>query len=216
MHSLIFFKILFIYSWEKEAETQAEGEAGSMQGNWCGTRSGVSRVTPWAKGAAKPLSHPGCPSICSLLIAVHLLVKGQESDLYPRLQSPPVSAFGALHFKAHNQASATRPKSPGQCHKEGCVAYMCWFSNHQLTFPPREQSQAQRIVTEGPKKGNVLMSESLQGTLQDWKTKYKPCLYNLVSDRFLNCYYLNYFISHTANFITKNIYSQWSWRKVIC
>ena len=150
---LIFFKILFIYSWEKEAETQAEGEAGSMQGNWCGTRSGVSRVTPWAKGAAKPLSHPGCPSICSLLIAVHLLVKGQESDLYPRLQSPPVSAFGALHFKAHNQASATRPKSPGQCHKEGCVAYMCWFSNHQLTFPPREQSQAQRIVTEGPKKG---------------------------------------------------------------
>ena len=33
-----------------EAETQAEGEAGSMQGARCGTRSLVSRITPWAEG----------------------------------------------------------------------------------------------------------------------------------------------------------------------
>ena len=44
-----------------EAETRAEGEAGSMQGAQCGTRSRVSRITPWAEGGAKPLSHPGCP-----------------------------------------------------------------------------------------------------------------------------------------------------------
>ena len=37
---------------EREAETQAEGEAGSMQGAWHGTRSIVC--------SAKPLSHPGC------------------------------------------------------------------------------------------------------------------------------------------------------------
>ena len=46
---------------EKEAETQAEGEAGSMQGAGCGTRSQVSRITPWAEGGAKLLGHQGCP-----------------------------------------------------------------------------------------------------------------------------------------------------------
>ena len=46
---------------EREAETQSEGEAGSMQGARCGTRSQVSRITPWAEGSAKPLSHPGVP-----------------------------------------------------------------------------------------------------------------------------------------------------------
>ena len=45
---------------EKEAETQAEGEVGSRQGAQHGTRSRVSRVTPWAEGCAKPLSNPGC------------------------------------------------------------------------------------------------------------------------------------------------------------
>ena len=51
---------------QREAETQAKGEAGSMQGARCGTRSGVSRITPWAEGDAKPLSHPGCPRVTSL------------------------------------------------------------------------------------------------------------------------------------------------------
>ena len=46
---------------EREAETHAEGEAGSMQGAQRRTRSQVSRITPWAEGDAKPLSHPGCP-----------------------------------------------------------------------------------------------------------------------------------------------------------
>ena len=32
----------------------------SMQGAWCGTRSQVSRITSWAEGGAKLLSHPGC------------------------------------------------------------------------------------------------------------------------------------------------------------
>ena len=45
---------------EREAETQVEGEAGSMQGARRGTRSRVSRIMPWAEGSTKPLSHPGC------------------------------------------------------------------------------------------------------------------------------------------------------------
>ena len=46
---------------EREAQTQAEGEAGSMQGARCGTRFRVSRITPWGAGGAKPLRHQGFP-----------------------------------------------------------------------------------------------------------------------------------------------------------
>ena len=47
----------------RDTETQAEGEAGSMPGAQRGTRSRDSRITPWAEGGAKPLSHPGCPQL---------------------------------------------------------------------------------------------------------------------------------------------------------
>ena len=59
-----FKKKIFIYLFirdterEREAETQAEGGAGSMQGAQGGTQSPVSRITPWAEGGAKLLSHP--------------------------------------------------------------------------------------------------------------------------------------------------------------
>ena len=46
---------------EKDSETQAEGEAGSMEGAGHGTQSRVSRIAPWAAGGAKPLRHRGCP-----------------------------------------------------------------------------------------------------------------------------------------------------------
>ena len=51
---------LFIH--ERHTHIQAEGEAGSMQGARCGALSQVSRITPWAEGGAKSLSHPGCPT----------------------------------------------------------------------------------------------------------------------------------------------------------
>ena len=44
---------------DREGETEAEEEAGSMQGPRCGTQSRDPRITPWAK--AKLLSHPGIP-----------------------------------------------------------------------------------------------------------------------------------------------------------
>ena len=66
----IFFKdfiYLFIHERhtqrERGAETQAEEEAGSMQGAQRGTWSWVSRITPWIEGSAKPLSYPGCPTL---------------------------------------------------------------------------------------------------------------------------------------------------------
>ena len=45
---------------ERKAETQAEGEAGSMQEARCGTRSRVFRIMPWAEGGTKLLSPLGC------------------------------------------------------------------------------------------------------------------------------------------------------------
>ena len=44
---------------ERKAETQAEGEAGFMQGAQYGDSSQVSKIMPWAEGSGKPLSHPG-------------------------------------------------------------------------------------------------------------------------------------------------------------
>ena len=41
---------------QREGETQAEGEAGPMQGTRRGTQSWVPRIRPWAKGGTKPLS----------------------------------------------------------------------------------------------------------------------------------------------------------------
>ena len=65
-----FYFLKKFYSWERhtqrerEAETQAVGEAGSMQEAWRGTRSQVSRIRPWAEGSAKLLSHRAAFCVC--------------------------------------------------------------------------------------------------------------------------------------------------------
>ena len=55
----LFLKILCIYSWE--TETQAEGEAGSMQRALRGTRYQDPRVTPWAEGSRSTPEPPRGP-----------------------------------------------------------------------------------------------------------------------------------------------------------
>ena len=46
---------------EREAETKAEGEAGSLQGTRCGTHPRTPGSQPEPKADAQPLSHPGAP-----------------------------------------------------------------------------------------------------------------------------------------------------------
>ena len=63
-----FFKILFIYDGvgggtEREAETQAEGAAGSTQGARRGTRSRVSRIRPWLKAALNRCTTGAAPDV---------------------------------------------------------------------------------------------------------------------------------------------------------
>ena len=47
---------------DREAETQAEGEAGSIQRARCGTPSQVSRSTCWVKGRRSTAEPPKRPS----------------------------------------------------------------------------------------------------------------------------------------------------------
>ena len=49
---------LFMRDREREAETQAEGEAGSLQGVQHGTQSWVSRIRPRAKGRCQTPEPP--------------------------------------------------------------------------------------------------------------------------------------------------------------
>ena len=42
-----------------------------MQGARCGTQSWASRIMPWAKGSAKQLSYPGCPSYLDEVPIIH-------------------------------------------------------------------------------------------------------------------------------------------------
>ena len=52
---------------EREAETQAEGEAGSVHREPdVGFDPGSPGSCPGPKAGAKPLRHPGIPSLCCL------------------------------------------------------------------------------------------------------------------------------------------------------
>ncbi|CAD7689539.1 unnamed protein product [Nyctereutes procyonoides] len=53
----------FLFQREREAETQAEGEVGSMLGARRGTRSQDSRIAPWAKGRRQTAEPPRDPPI---------------------------------------------------------------------------------------------------------------------------------------------------------
>ena len=53
---------------EREAETQAEGEAGSMHGEpYVGFDPGSPGSRPGPKAGAKPLRHPGIPKARKIL-----------------------------------------------------------------------------------------------------------------------------------------------------
>ena len=50
---------------DREAETQVEGEAGSIPGARCRTRSRVSRITTWAEGRGQTAEPPRDPQFGS-------------------------------------------------------------------------------------------------------------------------------------------------------
>ena len=72
-----FFKKCFIYLFmrdtEREAESQAEGEAGSLWGAWCRTRSQDPRIMSWVKGKCSTTEPPRCPMYTLFLSIYHHL-----------------------------------------------------------------------------------------------------------------------------------------------
>ena len=61
--TFLFFKVhmtLFIRDRQREVETQAEGEAGSLWGFWHGTRSQDPRIMTWDKGRHSTTEPPQC------------------------------------------------------------------------------------------------------------------------------------------------------------
>ena len=66
---------------EREAETQEEGEAGSMPGARRGTRSRDSRIAPWAKGRRQTAEPPRDPP--RFLVLMELGVSRPAASSYP-------------------------------------------------------------------------------------------------------------------------------------
>lgn len=83
---------------EREVETQAEGgEAGSMQGARRGTRSPVSRITPWTKGGAKRLSHWACPMFRAFIREIgreRFKCAGTSTELTAQTEQSSLWTFG--------------------------------------------------------------------------------------------------------------------------
>ena len=87
---------------EREAETQAEGEADSMQGAGCGTRSRDTGLRPWAEGrhsTAEPLGHPAPPSPPTSFI---FSIPGPEIPLLLQLLLGITIVFFPLAIKIFN------------------------------------------------------------------------------------------------------------------
>ena len=62
----------------RDTEKEAEGEADSMQGARCGTRSWDHGIIPWAKGRCSTLEPPRCPWLSLFLLVYFVWLKFQS------------------------------------------------------------------------------------------------------------------------------------------
>ena len=71
---------------QRETETQAEGEADSMQGARCGTQFWDSRIMAWAEGSIKLQSHPGIPYILVFIMDESIYIPTNSAQGSPLLR----------------------------------------------------------------------------------------------------------------------------------
>ena len=125
-----FLKIFFFMrDTQREAETQAEGEAGSLQGSpmWDSSRTPGSHREP--KADAQLLSHPGVPALlldnrfvaCKGPMAQGLLLSGASSGLL---------LSGASSFSPQGclPCPIAHPQSPSRLPTSGPMAIATVFS----------------------------------------------------------------------------------------
>ena len=91
----IYFFNLFMIEREREAETQEEGEAGSMPEAWRGTQYRDSRFTPWAKGRRQTAEPPRDPSFWIVLTHHFLLTTNLNLCLSISICLERYSALGS-------------------------------------------------------------------------------------------------------------------------
>ena len=84
---------------KREAETQAEGEVGSLQGGPCGTQSQIPGSGPESEADAQPLSHPGVHKQCQIIMYQNCLIKDAWVVLLVELQSLGFSSGSDLRVK---------------------------------------------------------------------------------------------------------------------
>ena len=117
LKSFFFFLRFYLFIHEKHRERGRD--TGSIQGTRCGTWSWVSRITPWAEGSSRPLSHPGCPKfeVLYLNLSYHLqsafTCSLRERDVIPShskanwdSETPHLSWHLAGHYRTWHQNSS--------------------------------------------------------------------------------------------------------------
>ena len=83
-HFILFNLRFYLFNHERhtEAETQAEGEAGSLWVAQCRTQSQDWGIMTWAKGRRSTIELPGCPSMwhfkCSFKLKNNNSILGQS------------------------------------------------------------------------------------------------------------------------------------------
>ena len=80
LNSFFFKDFIYLFMRDTEAETQVEGEAGSLQGAQCGIWYQDPRITPWAESRHSTTEPPRCPYKLSLL-EVATIKNLEEVDL---------------------------------------------------------------------------------------------------------------------------------------
>ena len=102
---------------EREAETQAKGEAGSLQGPRCGTRSWNPRIMTWAwtEGRCSTPEPPRCPEFSSFKARKTLSAIGTPKILHTRLMEPivlfyiPIKLYLLENFKQSVKEACVSP-----------------------------------------------------------------------------------------------------------
>ena len=78
---------------KREAETQAEGEAGSMPGARRRTQSRDSRIAPWAQGRHQTTEPPRDPLISTLNVRGITKIVSRPNSTYGSGHSFPILAL---------------------------------------------------------------------------------------------------------------------------
>ena len=132
---------------EREAETQVEGEAGSMQEAWCGTQSQDPRTKPWAKGNPSTAEPPRRPCSFNFLYAINPKypfggARGQHRQAEPRVSKGnwPVEAPAPRWLKSNQTTNGFLPPGVTCDDSSTSCLYCLWLDIIKVCGAPEMRS----------------------------------------------------------------------------